>query len=412
MERRKIVDYWKYPAILLFGIGISSIGSWIYFIALNVIVFNMTGSPLAVAALYIINPLATLFTNLWGGSVVDRVNKKHFMIVLDLIQGVLITCLAFSTNTLWAIYLFVFLINMVSSLYDPTSIGYITRLIPREQRQRFNSLRSLLDSGAFILGPAITGMLFILGTPLYAIFINGLSFFFSALVTLWMPNVEKNKPLDHVSNQKLSLHVIKKDFMVVIRFSRRYLYVMIVYFLFTAFVVLQTAVDSLEVAFAREVISLSEGAYGFLVSTAGAGILIGALCNAVFAKKLSIRFIIGLGSVMVSVGYLIFAFSSNFTMASVGFFVLAFSLAFANTGFHTFYQNNIPVEIIGRISSIYGFLEALLVIVLTAIFAVGAQVLSIKLVVISGASSMFILTIVLFIICLAPSKRKHYDVAP
>lgn len=46
MERRKIVDYWKYPAILLFGIGISSIGSWIYFIALNVIVFNMTGSPL------------------------------------------------------------------------------------------------------------------------------------------------------------------------------------------------------------------------------------------------------------------------------------------------------------------------------------------------------------------------------
>lgn len=410
MERRKIVDYWKYPAILLFGIGISSIGSWIYFIALNVIVFNMTGSPLAVAVLYIINPLATLFTNLWGGSVVDRVNKKHFMIGLDLIQGALITCLAFSTNTLWVIYLFVFLINMVSSLYDPTSISYITRLIPREQRQRFNSLRSLLDSGAFILGPAITGMLFILGTPLYAIFINGLSFFFSALVTLWMPNVEKNKPLDHVSNQKLSLHVIKKDFIVVIRFSRRYLYVMIVYFLFTAFVVLQTAVDSLEVAFAREVISLSEGAYGFLVSMAGAGILIGALCNAVFAKKLSIRFIIGLGSVVVSVGYLIFAFSSNFTMASVGFFVLAFSLAFANTGFYTFYQNNIPVEIIGRISSIYGFLEALLVIVLTSIFAVGAQVLSIKLVVISGAISMFILTVILFNICLAPSKRKHYEV--
>lgn len=411
MSFRKIVDYWKYPSILLFGIGISSVGSWIYFIALNIIVFNMTGSPLAVSALYIIKPLATLFANLWGGSVIDRVNKKHLMIALDITQGMFITCLAFLTNTLWAIYLLVFLINIVGSLYHPTSISYITRLIPQEQRQRFNSLRSLLDSGAFLLGPAITGLLFLLGTPIYAIIINAISLFLSALVTLWMPNVEKNNSLNQVSNPKLTFNVIKEDWKIVFWFSRRYLYVMSVYFLFNTFVVLQSAVDSLEVAFSKEVISLSDSEYGFLVSIAGAGILIGSLFNVIFTKGLAVHFLIGSGSVMVSVGYMIFAFSSNFTMATVGFFVLAFSLAFANTGFYTFYQNNIPVEVIGRISSIYGFLEALLVIVLTSLFAVGAQVLSIKLLVVLGAIFMLILTIVLLCISLAPTKRKYYEAA-
>ncbi len=292
MNIRKLADQWKYPSILLFGIGISNIGAWVYFLALNLIVFNMTGSPLAVAVLYIIKPLATLFTNLWGGSVIDRINKKLLMVTLDIIQGTLITCLAFFTNTLWIIYLLVFVINMASSLYGPTSVSYITRLIPTEQRKRFNSLRSLLDSGAFILGPAITGVLFMIGTPIYAIFINAIAFYFSALVTLFMPNVEKHR-VSKSSNQRLSLSLLKQDWKEVLQFSRQFLYVMTVYFLFIAFIVMQTAIDSLEVAFSKEVISLSDGEYGFLVSIAGAGILVGSLMNVLFTKNS--RFLYSLG---------------------------------------------------------------------------------------------------------------------
>ncbi|SDQ06129.1 MFS transporter [Virgibacillus salinus] len=407
MNIRKIADTWKYPSIILFSIGISNIGAWVYFLALNLIVFNMTGSPLAVAVLYIINPLATLFTNLWGGSVIDRINKKHLMVALDIIQGTLLACLAYFTNTLWIIYLLVFFINMASSVYGPTSVSYITRLIPTEQRQRFNSLRSLLDSGAFILGPAITGVLFMIGTPIYAIVINAIAFFFSALVTLFMPNVEKRR-VRKSSNLRLSLSLLKQDWKEVLQFSRKFLYVMTVYFLFSAFIVMQTAIDSLEVAFSKEVISLSDGEYGFLVSIAGAGILVGSLMNVLFTKKLAVSLLIGIGSVMVSVGYIIFAFSNNFLIASVGVFILAFSLAFANTGFYTFYQNNIPVEVMGRVGSIYDFVEALLVIVITSIFAVTSQLISIQFVVVFGAIFMFLLTLALLLFSIQPSKSKYY----
>ncbi len=405
---RKVVEYWRYPAILLVRIGIASIGSWIYFLALNVIVFNMTGSPLAVAILYIIKPLATLFTNLWGGSVIDRVNKKHLMIILDIIQATLIACLAMSIHALWVIYLLVFLINIATSIFEPTSVSYVTRLIPREQRQRFNSLRSLLDSGAFLLGPAIGALLFLVESPLYAIMMNAFALYLSAFITLFMPNVEKHIS-PNATTPRLTLNLIKEDLKVVIQFSRRFAYVMIIYFLFSVFIVMQTAVDSLEVSFAKEVISLSDSDYLILVSIAGLGILIGSFINAIFTKKLTIVFLISMGSLMVSIGYLIFAFSSQFMMASVGVFLLGFSLAFANTGFYTFYQNNIPVEVIGRIGSIYGFLEALLVIIATSLFAALTMIFPIKFVVVLGAIIMFVLTSILLLITLQPTKRHYFS---
>jgi hypothetical protein len=259
--------------------------------------------------------------------------------------------------------------------------------------------------------PAITGVLFIIGTPIYAIYINACAFFFSAIVTLFMPDVEKHG-VTKLPLEKMSFNLLKEDWKVVLQFSRQYLYVMSIYLLFSAFIVMQTSIDSLEVAFSKEVILLSDAQYGFLVSIAGIGILLGALTNTIFTKKLVISQQIGVGSVMVSVGYIIFAFSHSFLMASIGVFVLAFSNAFANTGFYTFYQNNIPVKIMGRIGSIYGFVEAFLVIMVTFIFAITAQLISIQFVVISGALLTLILTIILFLCSSQPSESNLYNAIP
>lgn len=50
-------------------------------------------------------------------------------------------------------------------------------------------------------------------------------------------------------------------------------------------VVMMTATNSLEVAFATRILSLSEGEYGILVSIAGAGVLVGSLSNVIINEK-------------------------------------------------------------------------------------------------------------------------------
>ena len=58
-------------------------------------VLAKTGSPLAVAILYILIPVATLVTDVWAGSLIDRLNKRTLMITLDNIRACLIFCLPF-----------------------------------------------------------------------------------------------------------------------------------------------------------------------------------------------------------------------------------------------------------------------------------------------------------------------------
>ncbi|MDM5210663.1 MFS transporter [Peribacillus sp. NJ4] len=408
MTFKNLLVAWKYPSILLCGIGISNFGAWVYFIALNLIVLDMTDSALAVAGLYIVKPMAAIFTNVWAGSVIDRINKRNLMVALDLFRAVFIALLPL-TSSIWVIYSLVLVINMAGSMFVTTSRSYITKLIPIEQRKRFNSLRSLMDSGAFLIGPAIAGLLFLIGTPVIAIYINAAALLLSGIITLFMPNLEKERSLEQTSHY-LSWTIMKKDWGIVMDFSRKFSYIMLIYFLFSCMVVMETAMDSQEAVFAKAVLLLSDSDYGFLVSIAGAGIIAGAIVNAIFINKIPISYLIGLGSLFVSIGYVIYALSNSFSMAAIGFFIIAFSLAFANTGFQTFYQNNIPVEIMGRVGSIFGLLEALLIIMTTAIVGVSAHFISIRFVVISGTMIMFAVSILLSILSMKASKSRYYSV--
>lgn len=399
---------WRYPSILLVGIGFSTIGEWIYFIALNLIVLNMTGSALAVSGLYIIKPLATICTNFWAGSLIDRLNKRRLMVFLDLIRAFLIAVLPLF-STLLSIYLIVFTINIASSMFGPTSMTYITKLIPEEQRKQFNSIYSLMTSGAFLIGPAVAGVLFLIGAPLFAIYMNAIALLISGLLTLVMPDIEKQLNIPSRIS-RLSLEVIKKDMFMVFDYSRRSKYVMLIYILFNGVMfIMASAVDSLEAAFAREVLSLSDSEYGFLVMIAGAGIVIGALLNTFFVKNIHTSILIGFGTVLVSTGYIIYASSSTFTVAAIGFFALAFFIAFANTGFLTFYQNNIPVDVMGRIGSVYNLIEAALVIIATSMIGIAAEIASIQLVVIIAVLVMLMLSSVLCVVSLLPSRSYFFQ---
>ncbi|MBG9751281.1 MFS transporter [Bacillus thuringiensis] len=404
---KNLLKDWKYPLLLLSGVGIANLGAWIYLIALNVLVYNMGGSALAVATLYVIKPLATLFTNAWSGSMIDRLNKRKLMIHLDIYRALFIAILPLLPS-LWIVYVFVFFISMASAIYEPTAMTYMTKLIPVEQRQRFNSLRSLIGSGAFLIGPAIAGVLLIASTPEFAIYMNAIAFLLSGLITLLLPNLDKKEASDTTSNT-LSLTVLKKDWNTVINFSRKHVYVVCVYFLFQSMFVLATATDSLELSFAKEVLLLTDSEYGFLVSIAGAGFILGAITNTILSKKLAQSFLIGIGSLFIAIGYLIYAFSNIFLIAAIGFFILSFSMAYANTGFYTFYQNNVPVHIMGRIGSIYGLVIALVTIFITILSGVATQFISIQLVVIVGSLIMLFITIVLCVFTLFPSQSKLYS---
>lgn len=164
-------------------------------------------------------------------------------------------------------------------------------------------------------------------------------------------------------------------------------------------VVMMTATNSLEAAFATRILSLSEGEYGILVSIAGAGVLVGSLSNVIINEKIPTSWLMGMDSLITAVSYMIFTSSNTFFIASIGVFVLSFATAFSNTGFYTFYQNNIPVDVMGRVVSIYGFIGAILIIIVAVIFGVFSELISIRFVVVSGSFVMFLISYSIYLQC-------------
>lgn len=399
-----IMSRWKYPLLLLGGIGISNVGAWVYLIALNLIILNETGSPLAIALLYILGPIATIFSNAWAGSLIDRVNTRRLMMGLDIFRAICIALIPFLPSLIY-VYVLAFIINMGSAIFQPTSMVYMTKLIPEKDRQRFNALRSFINSCGSLIGPAIAGILFWMGTPYTAIHVNAVALFFSALIIMILPNVDSR--LKETEGQRFTWDLIKNDFRVVFTFSKDDNYVTKIYLLFSGTTIFMTAIDSLEASFAKGVLSISDTNYGFLLSVFGAGIIIGSIINSVFSKQLAVNLLIGIGTIFTSIGYIVLYSSSGFFSAAPGVFLIGFAVTFANTGYLTFYQNHVPVKMMGRFGSIFSVIEAGFIVALTVLIGLAAELSSIRPVGLIGAFAFFLLGL-LALKAVTGAKRQEY----
>lgn len=395
---------WKYPLLLLGGIGISNVGGWVYLIALNLIILNETGSPLAIALLYILGPIATICSNAWAGSLIDRVNTRRLMVGIDVFRALCIALIPFTSSLVFA-YILAFIINIGSAIFQPSSMVYMTKLIPEKDRQRFNALRSFINSCGSLIGPAIAGILFWMGTPYTAIHVNAVALLFSALIIMILPNVDSK--LKEIEGQRFTWNLIKSDFRVVLNFSMNSTYVTKIYLLFSGTTIFMTAIDSLEAAFAKGVLSISDTNYGFLLSVFGAGIIIGSIINSVFSRQLAVNLLIGFGTIFTSIGYIVLYCSNGFYSAALGVFLIGFTVTFANTGYLTFYQNHVPVNMMGRFGSIFSVMEAGFIVALTVLIGLAAELTSIRPVGLIG-SFVFLLLGLLALKTVSGAKRHGY----
>ncbi|MBN8202296.1 MULTISPECIES: MFS transporter [Bacillaceae] len=397
---------WKMASFLLTGIGISRLGDFIYLIAINLIVYDMTGSAAAVAGLWIIGPVTSVLTNSWSGGLIDRKNKKSIMIWTDMARAMGVALIPF-LGSIGFLYAVLFLISMAKALFMPASATYIAKLVPIESRKRFNSINSLVTSGAFIVGPAIAGGLFLIGTIETAIFLNAASFVFSAVIIWVLPDMDKD--LKYPSVQTSAYETLRYDWKKVITFGRKEVFIISVYGCFLAFGLFSLAMDSQEVVFIQDVVGLTEADYSFLVSISGIGFALGALFITIVSKMLSIKQLMGFGMLLTAAGYLIYALANSFMMVVIGFTVLGIFNAFSSAGYQTFYQNNVPVEIMGRMTSVIGVIQSLAQIILLFGIGVLGDLFPLRYTIVILAGLNLILSLHVCWQLLKPGKQKYFS---
>ncbi len=378
---------------LLASFGISQFGDFVYLVAINVYLYQLTGSAAAVAGLWIIGPLAALLTKFWAGSVVDRADVRRWLIGTDLVRALLVALIPF-LSSLPMMYLTLFGLAFVKAFFEPAAIRYLTQMIPESGRKSFNAYRGLITSSAFLIGPALAGLLLLVATPDVAIWINAGSFLVSGVLLLTLPSVS------HATLSTVRLSDIRTDWRMVSRFSRTNWFVSRIYLVGILSMSLALAMDAQEVVFLQTVVGLTATDYGLLISITGIGSVLGGLTVARFANRLSLKTLLVSGYLFVAIGYLMYA--------TAGSFLIGFFNAFAGTGFMTFYQNNVPQALIGRFTSLYGLGQSVIQILLILAIGFTGDLFPLRFSIIAGSVLLSLLSLILIRHVLQPDKEAFF----
>ncbi|MEV3334030.1 MFS transporter [Paenibacillus larvae] len=382
---------WKQAMLLVSGIGFSNLGNWIYFVAINISILDLTGSAAAVAGLFVIRPIAMLLTNVWAGSLIDRSNIRRLMIFVDLVRGLLILLIPL-LSSLWMIYGIMLIISIFGSFFGPSSSVYITKLIPEENRQRFNSILSMANSGAFLLGPAVSGVLIMtIGTD-FCILFNAASFICCAFFIFLLPDVNEESP---DIRKPISMTLFIEDWKAVSQFVKQAAYFVSVFVFFQCAMLIGYAIDSQEATFIKLNLHLTESDYGNIISLTGVGSLAGSFLAAFISKKISYRWFMSIGALLSTLFYITFYSSFNFVTAAVSFVLLGFFMAFASSGYATFFQKYVPISIMGRFASLSDVTQGIIQILLTLLVGLLSDMISLQLVCLIFSGLAFILCLFL-----------------
>lgn len=395
---------WKDPSILLTSVGIAGIGDFIYLVAINIIVFQITGSAAAVAGIWIIAPIVNILTKLWTGSFIDYRSKKKVIIITYLLRAGLIALIPLAPSII-VIYVILVFLSVAKSFFGPSSVTYTTILVPKMKRKRFNSIRSVTSSGAFIIGPAIGGTLILLTSIQTTLWINAVFFIIAAFLFIHLPEKEE---IDRETIPSLTFAQVSSDFTVVTQFFSKNKYIVFIYLSFILVMIFSFAMDAQEVVFTQQVIGLSEVDYSLLISITGIGSVSGGILLSVFSSKFSLRLMIVLGVLMTTVGYVIYAFSWSFISITVGFLILGFFNVFMNAGISTFYQNNIPVSLMGRVTSIFQLLQSGIQVIFILAIGILADFISLRVTIVALAVVMFLSALIFSFFVMKPQKAEFY----
>jgi CRP-like cAMP-binding protein/predicted MFS family arabinose efflux permease len=169
------------------SLTVSQVGDWLYGVALVVYVFDQTGSPAWVGAATILRLAPYVLFGAVGGAVADRFDRRAVMLATDLARAACMAGLAVVALTGAPVALalaLAFLSTTVGTPSRPAQGAVIPSLVAERDLAAANAVVGVLEHAALVLGPAIGGLLLLLGSPAVAFAANGVSFLASAALVL------------------------------------------------------------------------------------------------------------------------------------------------------------------------------------------------------------------------------------
>lgn len=162
------------------GQAVSVAGTWMQRVAQDWLVLDLSDSAIALGVATSLQFLPTLMFGLWGGVLVDRLDRRGTIMATQAVSAVLAAGLAAVVLTgsvqLWMVYALALCLGLVTVLDVPARQAFVTELVGPEDYVNAQSLNSTIHNAGRLVGPALAGLLIAAVDVGAAFAVNAVSF--------------------------------------------------------------------------------------------------------------------------------------------------------------------------------------------------------------------------------------------
>jgi len=334
---------------------VTNIGDGVVLAAGPLLVASQTRDPFIVSLAFFAEVVPTLVFGTVAGVIVDRVDRRRLVIVVNVVRAVVLTILATAIGTgsvsVPVVLLALFLLGTSETFADLASSSLLPRLVPRESiglaNARMQSAYILMNQ---LIGPPIGAFLFVAGMAIpfasdavcYGLGAVLISRIATSAAATSAPTAEK-------AGVASVWHELAEGF----RWLRSHPPMRTLALTIVAFNVTFGAAWSVLVLYAGDQLGMSSVGYGLLTTAMAVGGIIGTSAYGALERRFSLADIMRVGLLIETGTHLTLALTRSPEVALLTMVVFGAHAFIWGTTSITIRQRAVPDELMGRVSGIY-----------------------------------------------------------
>lgn len=339
--------------ILFFpGLLITTLGSILFSFAGGIYLLEKTGRSDIFVGNMLMTSIPLIFASVFFGKLIDTISRKKIIVIGDLLNVLLMLGTFYLWNKVDQIFLLYaasFITSLLALMVSLALEAAKPQLFNKDELIHMNSLSSIIESGARILGPTLSGIIFAFYSMKAFILFNALSFLISAIAEMFFTFREEAR---NDIEKKSEGFLFGFRYILNHRDIRGLVLLLVIGNIGIAFITLVPLPYLILTHY-----GISTNIYGIIMGVSSTGLIFGGICVSRFKIVVSGGLFKKVLWAMTSATFILMTLSilkgapMDYIISIIGIaaFIIQVSIAFIDIPLFTYLQSNIPSEFRGRV---------------------------------------------------------------
>lgn len=346
---------------------VSMIGDWAMFAALPFFIYELTGSVLATGAMFIIQVVPPLLLGSIAGVFVDRWDRRWTMIGSSLFRGFVLLLLlgVRSAEMVWLVYLAGFLESSATQFFSPANNALLPALVGEDQLITANSLDSLGENSARLIGPALGGTL-LAAIGLRGVVLFDIGTYLAAAGLMTLMRIQPDQEMiasQSLTSTESAFASFWDEFVSGIKVVLGRPALSRIFIVLAVAMLGDSILTVLLVAFFQDVVGVGSTEFGIVLTVRGVAGILGGLAMSAAGHRFNARDLISIGLMITGLALVGMVLLPVYVISLVIMIAISLPLMAWLISSQTWIQTHSPDKYRGRVFGVYGTLSALLMLI-------------------------------------------------